>query len=366
MTSVLPLYTEWALVGDRSRYRFAAWLTEVSYESLDAKKCRIWIAQDVSTQENAEDVFLSSVHVPPGIRLCVLPDSDAAWTKQLAAFSFCLLCEEFPWHKESTEQILYALDVLAPRPVTALLLMKAQHRAGSTDLDKISETLAAARTVYQKQGLMVLTADSAHPSEVFSLRNSLLGRHREILRDELLSMRDRMDEFKAEDYDLFLAACDNPRGCLGVDTKEAVFSCRAARRSGENCLWAAWNQAALGLLFAAGRRGNLRELLEIYEKMLSESRLPFWSDLDVQKDREQLEAVLKAAFSAHMRTPAKYDKRIVWDAVRGESAYARLLLDGGAHIAYWKKYREFITESARVILLDRLNKYCKHWEEMIR
>lgn len=365
MASAFPLHTKWALVGDRSRYRFATWLTEAVCERADIGR-PIWIAQEFSAQERAQAVCLQSHHVPPGIRLAVLPDSNAAWTEQLAEFSFCLLCEEFPWHKESTEQILYALDVLAPRPVAAILLMKAQHRAGSTDLDRLPETMAAARRDYQAQGLTVLTADPAHPSEAFLLRDSLLGRHREILRDELLSLRFRVDEFAAEDYAVFLAACEAPYGCLGVKAKEAVFSYRAARASKDSCLWTAWNEIALRQLFGEGRQGNLRALLQLYEEILAASLLPRWSDMDVQQERQQLEAVLKAGFRAHMRVPTAYDKRIAWDAVRGESAYARLLLDGGVHLVYWKKYREFVTESARAILPERLNKYCNYWEGMIR
>lgn len=364
MAGGFSLHTTWALVGDRSRYRFAAWLADIPYEDWDTKRC-VWISQEPVQEAQPEDVCLQSVHVPPGIRLCVLPDSEAAWTERLARFSFCILLEEFPWQKDSSEEILRALESVFPRPVTAVLLMKQQHRAGSTDLDKVAETLSAARKAYQKQGFPVYIGDRSRLSDVFSLRDSLLEKHREILRDELLLLRDRMAEFEAEDYAVFLAACDAPRGCLGVEMKEAVFSYRTVRRSGEACLWTAWNKIARGILFAAGRQGNLCETLRMYEDILKATDLPLWADWDVAQERVQVEAVLKAAFLAHMRVPARYDKRIVWEAVRGESAYARLLLESGAHLAYWKKYREFVTEHVRSILLERLNKYCTHWEGLI-
>lgn len=364
MTPLLPLHTTWALIGDSSRYRFAAWLTEQSLE-ISGTGRKIWIAQEIGAYGNAEDVFLQSLHVPPGIRLCVLPDSDERLEAQLAGIPQCIVFEEFPWQKDSTKELLYALGALVPRPVTALMLMKQRHRAGSTDLDKVAETMAVARKAYQKQGLPVYSADRAHIMDVFTLRDSLLGKHREILRDELAVLHDRMDEFAAEDYAGFLATCNEPRGCLSMQTKEAVFSYRTALRRGENCLWTAWNKAAEGLLFAVGREGNLQDVLRMYENILCATELPRWADWDVSNLRVQLEAKLKAAFWAHMRVPAKYDKRVAWDTVRGESAYARLLLDDGAHLVYWKKYREFVTESVRIIVADWLHQNYKQWEGMI-
>lgn len=364
MMGGFSLHTMWVLVGDRSRYRFAAWLAEIPYESWDTKRC-VWISREPVQEEHSEDVFLYSVQVPPGIRLCVPPDNEDAWKAPLAECSFCILLEEFPWQKESTEEILRRLGTYSPRPVTAVLLMKQQHRAGSTDLDKSGEAMAAARTFYQKKGIAVYDAERAHLTAIFSLRDSLIEKYREFLLDELLLMRDRMEELAEEDYALFLAACDAPRGCLGVETKEEVLSYRTVRKSGEICLWRAWNQAVLKRLFASGQRGNLHEALRLYKDVLTATDLPRWLDWDVVQECRQLEIMLERAFWTYMDVPAQYDIHIRREIVQGESDYARILLMSGVHIAYWKKYRQFVAEYVRDILLERLDKYCTHWKEWI-
>ena len=67
-----------------------------------------------------------------------------------------------------------------------------------------------------------------------------------------------------------------------------------------------------------------------------------------------------------MVVPPAYDRRISWDEVRSAGAYAGLLRNRkGEHIAYWKKYKEFLAEVVESVCMERLDGYYRHWEGMI-
>lgn len=366
MEPALLLHTQWALAGDHSRYRFAAALAERPAGSWDAKEA-VWLAGEASAPEDTSAVFVQSRNVPPGIRLCLLPDSTAVWNVQLAGFRCCIVFEEFPWQKESTEMLLRAWWSMPSRPALTLVLMRQEHRAGSTDLDSIDATLEEARRAYAAQGIPVLVEGSGQLLDVFSMRDSVIQKYREDLRGQLVTLRDRIEDFSdyycKEEFPVHRTAA---RGCLGMGAKDEIISYAVARASGETCLWAAWNKAALGLLFAAGRPGNMCEVLRAYEDILRATQLPAFAEMDVPAACIQLEAALKAAFLSHMVVPPAYDRRISWDEVRSAGAYAGLLRNRkGEHIAYWKKYKEFLAEVVESVCMERLDGYYRHWEGMI-
>ena len=371
MDQFFSLHTTWALIGDASRYRFAAWLTGDAHAQW-AREKRIWLTREsVSVEESdsvphTDEIYVYSPHMPPGIRLCILPDHEAAWGDHLKGFHFCLLCEGFPWKNDATVQILSGWELHQRRPPLAVLLMEAQHRVGAADLDRPAEVLREARRIYEARGIPVCVPQEGYVLGAFSLRESVIDRWRAELRAKLQVLRFEIEDFPME-YQELLGQYEESKGCLGMAVRDAViYSYDTAWRSHERCLWAAWNHTAIMQLFASGQRLNLREALRQCENVLGATQLPQWAGLDAAATCEQFAAQLKKEFREYMHVPIIYDVPISWNEIPHKNAYKKMLDQRGEEpLVYWKRYEAFVRERVPDVLGEQLGRIAHALERMI-
>lgn len=371
METAFVLDSQWALIGDHSRYRFAGWLLGHPCKEAYTGK-RIWISQrkksseaDVATQ-HVDEIHLYSPYVPPGMCICILPDGEEQDAEHLAKFPFVLLFEGFPWKKEATDDwVKEKWQRMSTHSVLALVLMKEEHRAGATDLDRIEDVMREARSYYEEQGLSVYLPQASDFTEVFSLHASLIDTQRERLREKLSLLEYRIEDLP-HDYEELLLTHGKLKDSLSLDVQKKIcHSYDSARKTPEDCLWATWNRIALVLLFAKGT-GYLHSVPELYGTILRDVEIPRIADWDVPKMCEQLGSTLKREFKEYMQVPAQYATPVSWHTIENQTAYEELLYkSAGVPVIYWKKYQEFVKERVPMVLKEQLTQYYMAWKELI-
>ena len=365
-------------LGDKSRYIFAKELTGTLPQNYENFFLRLEHGDKLTEIQQRENFLcVTSFKTPPGIRIISFSNDYDDWTVHVKKFSRILIFEEFPFEKDSTQQLIETWRGLPKdRPLLSIVLMDLLHRQGSTDLDRLDDALAAAQKNYAEQELEVIFfRPNTDAVNILYRHESRIARRKKVLSGELEKIYDRMYELDFL-YDDFVMDCEGKGGCLSLNATNGICSFDSVRLHNKDSVWDCYNAAALKRLFPSDSfgKGNLNDLMEIYAYILAgyvggKSPLSEAEKIRVNKGKFELMRVLQSKFYDYM-TARKFSVYVPPHEVRDVIAYKKLTSDSGGRLfginaEYNRKLRHFVETDAKDILESALKNYIKFFEKVI-
>lgn len=366
-----PLEQTLLFLGDKSRYIFAKNLIGTLPSDCENFSLILEHAETLPQIQKRDDFFrVLSFKIPPGIKITLPKFDDESWQENHGKFSWLILFEEFPLIKDSTQQIIQSWRSLPKKcPPLTIVIMLLEHRQGSTDLDRIDDTVMEAKKNYSAQGLdVIFFRSAADVINILHRRESLINKHKKILSHELDKIRDRMYELDFL-YDDFLLDCKDAGGCLSLAAVNRICSFESVKASHKNSFWEAYNDAALKKLFPANTfgKGTLNDLPKIYGYILT-------GDFEGKSERngqsmQDLIRILKSNFLSRM-FGGKFSGRVSAYEASDIVSYKRLTSDRsgrfyGINAEYSRRLRNFVEKDAWEILKLALDNYINFFERVV-
>lgn len=369
-----PLNERWLLLGDKSRFLFAQWVTGISVAEWEQlrKQARISSGDKFSWEKREDGAwYISSIHAPMGIEICLFSDDEWEEEKdEYLDFQRCIVLEGYPWGQESTRQNLELESVrLLPK---SLVLVVSHHRRGSTDLDTVEEVLSEKRFEYEKDNeLKVYVLRCAKDLlKLISQRDTILQKYKKYLGNQLGSLSNRIEAIEI-DYVHFLEDCEElSTGAIGERAFSVIRNYDTVIRISEPQLWQCYNKAAVARLFpvADKSKGTLNALADMYEELLVgedmwEDSLPGLAGWDMIEERQNLLDCLKQGFVEYMQPPESVHNPFVCE-FHNETEYLDVA-NKGIIVDYQKRLREYVRCEAKRIFTEYVKNCHDVWERMI-
>ena len=370
------LEKKFLFIGDKSRFIFARTMTEIFPPNCEDISLILEHGKTVTQIQNKENFCtVTSFKVPPGIKIYLLTAEDESWQDDFEKFSQIFLFEEFPFEKDSTQQLMDTWKNLPKsRPPLTTVIMELAHRQGSTDLDKLDDAIIEAKKNYEKQGFNVAFFRS--PADIINIlyrHETLVQKYKKILSLNLEEINDRMYELDSL-YEDFIMDCNDAGGCLSLSTLNKICSFESVKSSNRNSFWAAYNDAALKKLFPNNSfaKGNFNDLAKIYRYILTgdfDSKISVSENPQIEQRVLDLMKVLQNSFESFMDggkfSGISYSYE-AYDIINyKKSTSDRNGRFYGINAEYGKQFKIFVEKSAKEILKLALENYIKFFERMI-
>ena len=369
----LALEKNLLFIGDKSRFIFAKTLTGILPPNYENFTLLLEHGDTASKIQNKENLFkLTSFKTPPGLKIFLLLYDDDSWKNDFAKFSRIFLFEEFPLKKDSTQQLIDTWNNLPKnRPPLTVVIMDLAHRQGSTDIDRLDDTINDTQKNYKSQGLDVFLFRS--PADVINIlhrHESLIQKHKKILSSDLEKIYDRMYELDFL-YDDFIMDCNDAGGCLSLSTLNKICSFDSVKLGNKNSFWDAYNDAALKKLFPADTfaKGNFNDLIKICNYILT-GDFDGKSSQRIEQTKWELTQVLRKNFLLRVSDQKFFGTAYSYE-FKDILAYKKATSDRngrfyGINAAYGKQFRNFVEKDAKDILKAALDNYINFFEEVLK
>lgn len=366
-------------LGDKSRYIFAKELTGVLPPDYENYSLILEHGETVSEVQKRENFLrLSSFKTPPGIKIFLSKADEVTTQAEQGKFSRLIVFEEFPFKKDSTQQLIETWQNLPrSKPPLSIVVMDLFHRQGSTDLDRLDDTILEAQRSYEAQELdVILFRSAADVIDVLHHHESLISKHKKVLSNELAQIHERLYELDFL-YDDFIMDCNDKGGCLSLAAVNGICSFDSVKLSGKNSFWEAYNEAALKKLFPSDTsvKGYLNDLIKIYSYVLKGDGATNFSASRqannlIEQGKAELAQILIKSFLAYMSS-RKFADYVSPYEFRDIVSYKKLTGDRngrfyGINAEYKQRLSKFVEQETKIILKSALDSYINFLERVVR
>ena len=248
----LDLKADWIFLGDYSRYVFLSKLIDDN-SVMDFKDSSIWVSHgnNLSVADNYYCITTNKYF--PDIRIFV-PDNNYDMSKlPLKRDTRILVFEEFPFIKESTQQILNAIGNI----ISLVVLVNSYKFSASTDLTRKGEDFENAKQWYLEKNMNVLWINDLNNSKelqnIFYWRPRLIDYYKKQAETDLERLKECTKEIKY-DYELIYEDWRTDNNYLS--NRKQIYSYNAVKKSSKYSIWYAYMNEAYDKLFSKNKNGK--------------------------------------------------------------------------------------------------------------
>lgn len=354
---------EFILLGDYSRYTCLSNL--IGKNIFDLKDYSIWISygKDFSIALKDECYYITTYKIIPNMTIFVPKDDYDLKEIPIDIEYKCIIFEEFPFIKASTEKIIKELN-LSNR---GLVLVNSNLFVASTDLNKKGEDFKAAKKYYLSRNIKLICVDNVKDNKqiesIFHWKNSLKNYYLTRAKIYLKELKEDIQSIKY-DYELILEDWNVDNGCL--KDKKKMCSYEKVKDYRVNSIWDIYMLEGYNKLFPSSRRGGIYDVLILYKDIMQGNPLVVW---DLKKDQEILFNRLVYRYRASLND-INYQNYNNIKLLKDEIEYLRNISDPksklyGINIKFLKKFDRYVNEEIFSELKDFLNNKYKNLEKKL-
>lgn len=354
---------EYILLGDYSRYTCLSNL--IGRDIFNLKNYSIWISygKDFSIALKDKCYYVTTYKIIPNMTIFIPKDDYDLKKIPIDIECKCIIFEEFPFLKVSTEKIIKNLNLSNK----GLVLVNSNLFVASTDLNKKGEDFEAAKRHYLLRNIKLICVDNVRDIKqietIFHWKNSLKDYYLNRAQMYLKELKEDIQNIKY-DYELILEDWNIDDGCLR--DKKKICSYETIKEYKRNSIWHIYMLEGYNKLFPSSKIGGIYDVLTLYKDIMKVNPLVVW---DLKRDQEILFNRLVYIYRASL-DDMYYKKYNSMKFLENEIAYLRCISNSksllyGINIKFLKKFDRYVNEEILCELEDFLNNKYNNLEKIL-
>lgn len=368
----MDIYTEklkadWVLLGDYSRYIFLSSLIDNKDVILNFRDLSIWISHGNIISVTNDCRYITINKHFPDINIFVPKNNDDLSNLPLKKNTKVLIFEEFPFVKESTQQIFDTMKEMIP----LVVLINSYTFSASTDLTRKGEDFEEAKQWYLDKKINVLWInDLDNNLEIQNIvywRPKLKDYYKKKMEFNLRELKELIQEVKYDFQLIYEEWCTDSKYYMN---RKQICSYNTIKKTKKNSVWQAYMFEAYNILFPKDKSSGIYDVVTLYEDTIKESKLAVWN---LDKDKEILLIKLQKKYGDVLKEPIKYKnlkKFILVSSIENEADYLNLITNPkskirGINVDFLKQVDMYIEKGVLEVLQSFLENKCIRLEQLI-